>query len=230
MARGRHDYEKAVISVESESYVDRHGRILLQDNLEDTPFKWTGTGTGTHFETRQQRAAYNGSFGAELDITSDAPPAERNAAIERYIPMDITERLLLELFWRANDLTRLGHFAVVLRFYDGAWLHYASINYDRATSTWQYWNDAGGVANIPGSAQRFYNNAWNELTISVDFATDSYVRFKSNNIEVNMGALLLQNVGSGIGAHTEIQIATTNPTADQLIVSIDDVVIRELEV
>lgn len=230
MARGRHDYETAVITVESESYTDRHGRIILQDDFEDTPFKWAGTGTGTHFETRQQRAAYNGSLGAELDITSDAPPGERNATITRHIPIDVTERLLLELFWRANDLTRLNQFAVVMHFYDGERRHYASINYDRANSIWQYWNDAGGVVNIPGSNQRFFNNAWNELTISVDFTIDHYVRFKSNNVEVIMGALPLQNAASGIGAHTEISIVATNITGNQLLMDIDDVVIRELEV
>jgi len=230
MARGRKDYEKTVIAVESEGFVNPHGRILMHDDFEDTPLKWLTAGTGTHFETRQARAAYNGSYGLELNVTAVAPPTANVSNVRRYIPIDVTERLLFELFWRANDLTRLQYLEISIRFYDGNRRHYIALNYDRAAGTWDYWDPLGGWTLIPGAAQTFYNNAWNELTLSADFTTDEYIVFKSNNLEVNMGGIACQNIFSGLGAHAEVWMSAFNNTANQLLLSTDDTIIRELEV
>lgn len=223
MARGRKDYEKTVVSVEAEGFANPHGRILLYDDFEDTPLKWLTGGVGTHFETRQNAAAYNGSYGLQLDTTD-------TATAYRLIPIDITERLLLELFWQAELLARLVYLEISMRFYDGNRYHYSAINYDRAAGTWDYWDAAGNWTLIPGAAQTFYDAAWNELTLSVDFSTDRYVIFKSNNIEINMSELICRNTFSGLGAHAEIWISAFADGVNRLIINADDVVVRELEI
>jgi len=223
MARGRKDYEKAVVSVESEGFANPHGRILMYDDFEDTPLKWQTGGMGTHFETRQPTAAYNGSYGLQLDTT-------QAAASYSLIPIDVTERLLLEFFWQPELIARLTYFEVSIRFFDGNRRHYTAINYDRIAGTWDYWNTVGGWTLIPGAAQSFYDAAWNELTLSADFTTDEYIIFKSNNLEINMGGIACQNIFSGLGAHAEIWISAFADCLYQLIVNVDDVVIRELEV
>lgn len=230
MARGRKDYEQAVVAVESEGSVNPHGRILMYDDFEDTPLKWRTIGSGTHFETRQAAAAYNGGFGLRLDLTAAVPGVPDLSRVFRYIPIDVTKRLLLELFWRVHDLGRLQYLRIYMIFYDGNRRHYTQIRYDRVAGAWEYWTDGGAWALIPGAAQTFYNRSWNELSLSADFATDEHVIFKSNNLEVNMGGLLCQNTFSGFGAHAEIWISVNNDTANQLLVDIDDVVVRELEV
>lgn len=229
MARGRRDYEKAVVAVESEGYQDLHGRILMNDDFENTPFKWTGTGTGTHFETRQQRAAYNGSMGAELEVASDAPPASRDATILRYVPTDVTERLAFEIFWRANDITIMNSIEILMLLFDGVEFHRTEILYDQPNEIWRYRNDANVVVDLPGSEQTFRNEAWNELMLSADMAADEYIRMKSNNMEINMGGLGCTHLGAPAGGHLRIHIQATNITADQLIISIDDAVLKELE-
>lgn len=229
MARGRKDYEKAVIVVESEGYQDLHGRILMQDDFEDTPYKWTGTGLGTHFETRQQRAAYNGSFGAELDIISDAPPAERYARMTRRVPIDVTERLEFETFWRVNDLDRLSTLGFWIEFYDGAVQHRAMTRYNQPNEIWEYVNQDNAIVDITGSEQTIKDESWNELTLSIDFSTDRYIRMKSNNMEINMGETRCRSTGLPVGAYAILWITAANTTADQLIVSIDDAVLKELE-
>ena len=229
MARGRHDYEKTVIAVESEGYRDMHGRILMIDDFEDTPFKWTGAGSGTHFETRQARAAYNGSYGAELDITSDAPPAARTSSITRNVPIDVTERLLMELFWKASALARLYFFTIEIQLYDGAEYHRIELRYEQTTNIWQYRDDGGARVDLPGSEQTFYDNAWNELTLRGDFTADRYISMKSNNLELNMGHIPSQHNNNLTAAHLNVAISAANITANQLIVSLDDVVLKELE-
>jgi len=229
MARGRKDYEKAVIVVESEGYQDLHGRILMNDNFEDTPFKWAGSGTGHHFESRQQRAAYNGSFGAELEVTSDAPPASRDATIVRYVPIDVTERLAFEIFWRANDVSVMNSIELLMLLFDGVEFHRTEILYDQPNGIWRYRDDTNTVIDLPGSEQTFRDNAWNELMLSADMAADEYIRMKSNNMEINMGGLGCTHLGSPAGGHLRAQIQVTNITADKLIVSIDDAVLKELE-
>jgi len=230
MARGRKDYEKAVIAVESEGYKDLHGRILMNDDFEDTPFKWYTAGTGTHFESRQAMAAYNGSFGAELDITSDAPPIPRYARMIRTFPVDVTERVLAELFWRANVLTRMSYLIVEIYRYDGTYEDRITLTYYPATQLWTYRNAAGGETQLVGGAQTFADEAWNELTISVDFAANEYITFKSNNLEVNMGGIACSSVLNPAGAHASIWIWAYNTTANKLLVHVDDAVVRELEV
>lgn len=230
MARGRKDYEKAVIAVESEGFQNPHGRILMYDDFEDTPLKWVGSGLGMHSETRQARAAYNGSFGLELDITSTAPPIPHYAIAERLIPIDITKRVLIELFWRANDFANMVDFQVLVHWWDGTDRHEMGIMYNPAAGTWYYTNNAGAVTILPGSYQVLYNGAWNELTMSADFATDEYIMFKSNNIEVNMSGIECWSPADPIGSHAMIRIAAYNDSVNQLIVSVDDVVVRELEV
>ena len=222
MARGRKDYEKTVVSVESEGFANPHGRILMYDDFEDVPLKWITSGMGTHFETRQTAAAYNGSYGLQLDTT-------QVASAHRLIPIDVTERLLLEFFWQPELIARLTLLEVSMRFYDGNRLHYVAINYDRAAGTWDYWNPAGGWTPIQGAAQTFYDAAWNELTLSADFTTDEYIVFKSNNLEVNMGGITCQNLFSGLGSHAEIWISAFADGVNQLILNVDDVVIREVE-
>ena len=229
MARGRKDYEKAVIAVESEGYQDLHGRILLNDNFEDTPFKWIGYGNGTHYETRQQRAAYNGSFGAELDITGPGPIGARYSGILRYAPIDVTERLQMELFWRPNDVSIIDRFEIWTEYYDGTERHQAMIQWMQVNQQWGNLNDLGGVSLIQGGEQSFRNDAWNELTMSIDFSTDEYIRAKSNNIDINMGGIPCWNQNNATGAHVRIAILTGNTTANQLIVSIDDATLKELE-
>lgn len=230
MARGRKDYEKAVVAVESEGYTNPHGRILMHDDFEDAPLKWRTMGSGTHFETRQAAAAYNGGFGLRLDLTAAVPGVIDSSQILRYTPIDVTERLLLEMFWRANDLERLLYLRIRQIFYDGNRRHYIGIRYNRVAGVWEYWTAGAAWAQIPGAAQTFYDTGWNELSLSADFSTDEHVIFKSNNLEVNMGGLGCQNTFSGFGAHMETWISADNNTANQLLVDIDDVVIRELEV
>jgi len=230
MARGRHDYEKKVIAVESEGYQDLHGRILMNDNFEDTPFKWAGSGSGTHFEARQARAAYNGSYGAELDLTSDAPPAARSSRIQRYVPIDITERFELELFWRANVIARMRNMNLWIEYYAGAQYNNILIQYWQPTAEWRYMNAASGIVPIPGAAQLLYDNGWNELTLSADFATDHHIRMKSNNMEINMGALPCRHNDNLTGAHVTLWLEVSITTANQLLVSIDDAILKELEV
>lgn len=230
MARGRKDYEKAVIVVESEGYQDLHGRILMNDNIEDTPIKWGGLGSGDWFVTRQQRAAYNGSFGLELDITSDAPPGQRVAQAVRMVPIDITERILAELFWRAEPVAQLDYFEVVLQRYTGTERKFAAVRYDRAAQHWEYMNDTPAWVQLPGSNQEIHDGGWNELTLSADCNTDNYITFKSNNVGINMGAMAIPTPGSPTAAHLEIWLSAYNSTDTQLIVSIDDAVIRELAV
>lgn len=223
MARGRRDYEKAVVAVESEGFANPHGRILMHDGFEDTPLKWLTAGLGTHSETRQAAAAYNGSYGIQLNTTN-------TSSIRRYIPIDVTERLLLELFWQPELIARLLYLEISMRFYDGNRLHYSAINYDRAAGTWDYWGAGGGWTPVPGAAQTFYSTAWNELTLSVDFSTDRYIILKSNNMEINMSEYICQNVFSGLGAHAEVWISAFADGVNQLILNGDDVVVRELEV
>jgi hypothetical protein len=230
MARGRKDYEKAVVAVESEGFVNPHGRILLHDDFEDTPLKWLTAGTGTHFETRQARAAYNGSYGLELDVTAALPPIPDFSTAYRLIPIDITERILVELFWRHNDPAALRGFHIQLLYYNGTHRSEARLTYAAATPGWWYVNDVGIPTFLPGSQQLLYANAWNELTIAADFAQNEYITFKSNNIEVNMGGIPCQSILSGLGAHLQIEIETNNNTANQLLVDVDDVIARELEV
>jgi len=230
MARGRKDYEKAVIAVQSEGYTDLHGRILMNDNFEDTPFKWATAGTGTWFADRQARAAYNGSYGAELDVTSDAPPAQRTAQMLRLIPIDVTQRLEFQMFWRANFLARMNHLEVWVQYYDGADAHSAVIRYDGINEIWEYRDSTGAMTNLPGSEQIFFDGSWNELSLSVDFATDRYITFKSNNMEINMGDIACRMFGNPLPARLYFQIRTGNITANQLLVSIDDAVVKELEV
>lgn len=229
MARGRKDYEKAVIAVESEGFQNPHGRILMYDDFEDTPLKWDVTGNGINYETRQARAAYNGSYGLELDLTSDAPPTAQYAAAERNIPIDITERLLTELFWRANDLNALYELYIRLQLFTGAEYTTAWIGYVGGAQYWEYYNQAGGWAPIPNANQTFYDEAWNELTLSVDFSNNEYIIFKSNNLEVNMSGIPCRIQGSPAGAHANIRSWIINETSDRLITSIDDVIVRELE-
>jgi hypothetical protein len=229
MARGRHDYEKKVISVESEGYRDLHGRILMQDDFETSPLKWDTAGTGTWFVDRQTRAAYNGSYGLELDVTAVAPPITNHATAYRYIPIDVTERLLTELFWRVNDLTDLFTLHLQMYYYDGVNRVEASIIYNPGTQIWTYINDIGGTVQLQGSNQNLHDNAWNELTISADFSTNEYIVFKSNNVEINMGGIAMQSILSGLGAHVRIWLGAYSRTGNQLIVSIDDTVVRELE-
>ena len=229
MARGRKDYEKAVIAVESEGFQNPHGRILMYDSFEDTPMKWLKDGSGTHSETRQEAAAYNGSFGMRLDVTALTPGIEDRSAAYRYVPIDVTRRLLLELFWRINDLSRLKRFHIRMRFYDGDIWHIAIIEYNQGTEAWYYQQAAGGLVAIPGGNQSFFNNAWNELTISVDFSTDEYLVFKSNNLEINMGGITCQNIGFPFGAHAEVWIVAYSDTGDRLLFDVDEVIMRELE-
>ena len=230
MARGHRDYEKAVVSVESEGFVNPHGRVLMYDNFEDTPFKWNTIGDGIHAETRQQRAAYNGSLGVELNVISNAPPNERYSGIAREIPVDITRRMIAELFWRTNELDWLASFIIELTRWTGTWQERGTLIYNGATETWNYLNDVGGNTPLTNGLQTFYDGAWNEFTLSIDFQTDEYITFKSNDLEINMGAIPIHRTLSGLGAHAAIVIAAFNITANQLIVSIDDVIVRELEV
>lgn len=230
MARGRHDYEKSVISVESEGFQNPHGRILMYDDFEDTPLKWTTLGTGTWFISRQARAAYNRSYGLELDITSDAPPGSRYAQANRYIPMDVTERILLEMFWRANDLTALERLSIELYRRTGTQLHYGSVRYNGIAEYWEY-RPVGGIPQyLPGSDQRFTDEAWNELTLAMDFSTAGYITFKSNNMEINMGGTACQTTGNLLPPYMQTTITAATTTGDQLLVDVDDVVVRELEV
>jgi len=230
MARGRKDHEKAMIAVESEGFVNPHGRILMHDDFEDTPFKWTVAGTGTHFETRQARAAYNGSYGMELDVTAVAPPIPSHATAYRYIPIDVTERLLTELFWRVNTVTDLNTLQLQLYYYDGVNRVEASVIYAPAAAAWFYIDDAGLTVRIPGSEQTLHDEAWNELTISADFSTNEYIVFKSNNVEINMGGIGMQSILSGLGAHVRIWLGAYTTTGNRLLTSTDDVVVRELEI
>lgn len=229
MARGRKDYEKAVVAVETEGFVNPHGRILMYDDFEDVPLKWNTAGTGIWTVSRQARAAYNRSFGLEMGVTSAMPPDLDSAGVSRYIPLDITERLLLELFWRANDLTRLAYLDIQVKYFDGANYHNALLQYDRVAGIWNYRNKDNIMVAVPGGAQTFYNNAWNELTLSADFSINEYITFKSNNIEINMGGVECRSVLNGVAAHTVIELIAYNNTADQLLTSIDDIIIRELE-
>ena len=229
MARGRKDYEKAVIVVESEGYQDLHGRILMTYNFEDTPFKWMFAGDGAHFETRQQRAAYNGSIGAELAVASDAPPAVRYSQMFRHVPVDVTERMAFEMFWRPNIIARMYQLEIEVELFDGAQYHSVEVRYDLATTIWEYNNPITGWTEIEGSGQTFFNAAWNEFTLSVDFSTDHYIRMKSNNIEVNMGEIGCTNFGMLVGAHAVVTLTARTTSGDQLIVSIDDAVLKELE-
>lgn len=229
MARGRRDYEKAVVAVESEGYRDLHGRILMNDTFEDTPFKWTSDGTGHHFETRQQRAAYNGSVGAELEVTSDFPPTFRTSEMWRYAPIDVTRRLELEMFWRVNDTDNLSVMQTRIQFWDGTAFHVAGVEYNQDIQQWRYTNNAGATVDLPGAEQTIYGGGWNELTLSADFATDRYIRAKSNNMEINMGEIPAWNFGNLAGAHVAVFIVAGTVAGDPLILSIDDVVLKELE-
>jgi hypothetical protein len=230
MARGRRDYEKAVVAVESIGYPDLHGRILMQDNFEDTPLKWGGIGSGNWFVTRQQRAAYNGSFGMELDITSDAPPAQRVAQAVRIVPIDVTERIMGEIFWRAEPTAQLDYFEMVLQRYTGAERKTAAVRYNAAAQYWEYLNDVPVWVQLQGSNQEIHGDAWNELTLSADCNTDHYITFKSNNIGLNMGGVAITTPGNLTAAHFEIWLSAYNITGTQLRVSIDDAVLKELEV
>lgn len=230
MARGRKDYEKSVVAVESEGFVNPHGRILMHDDFEDTPLKWTTTGLGIHSETRQAAAAYNGGFGLRLDITSPVAGLPHHSNVYRHIPIDVTKRLLFETFWRTHNLEYLEYFRISMMFYDENTRHHTEVRYNRVAGAWEYHNTGGGWSLIPGAAQTLYNNGWNELTLSADYSTDEYVVFKSNNIEINIGGIPCRTIPSGLGAHAEIWIATTNDTTNRLLTDIDDVVVRELEV
>lgn len=230
MARGHRDYEKAVVAVESEGYQDLHGRILVNDTFEDTPFKWVGVGNGTHFETRQQRAAYNGSLGAELEITSDAPPAQRLSQIGRLFPVDVTQRLMTELFWQADVIAPMDFFTVNIIRYAETGREDAGIRYNRAAQYWEYYDATPAWVELPGSHQTIYGTAWNELSLSADFATNEYISFKSNDLEINMGGIPARTLGPFLGAHAEIWITAENSTANRLRIAIDDVVVKELEV
>lgn len=229
--RGRKDHEKAVVAVESEGFVNPHGRILMHDDFEDTPLKWTGVGSGTLWQvSRRARAAYNGSFGAEMDITSDIPPGSRYVTMNRLIPIDVTKRLRTELFWRINDLTILEHMRLYMIFYDGARRHTAAIDYRQATGRWQYHNDVALFVDIPGGAQTFYPEAWNELTLDADFASDHYIRMKSNNLEFNLGGIPCENFISGLGGHLHIYMTAWDITGNQLLIHLDEIIVKELEV
>ena len=222
MTRGRKDYEKAVIAVESEGFQNPHGRILMYDDFEDAPLKWLTAGAGTWSVSRQAAAAYNRSYGMQLDT-------DTMAVTYRLVPIDVTKRLLLEFFWQVELIARLVHLEVVVRFFDGNRLHYAAIGYYPTLGVWLYWNSAGGWIPIPGSDATFYDGAWNELTMSVDFSTDKYIVFKSNNIEVNIGELSCQNSADGSGAHAEVFMLAEADGTNELIMNVDDVVLRELE-
>lgn len=229
MARGRKDYEKAVIVVESEGYQDLHGRILMNDTFEDTPLKWIGTGAGTWSVTRQQRAAYNGSLGLELSVISELPPGERYANAERMIPTDLTRRIRTELFFRINRPARMIHFTINIDHYDGERLRVASLRYVVATTRWQYRSPLAGFVDIPGGVQVLQDDAWNEITFDVDFAINNYIRVKSNNLEINMAALGMPDAFSALGPHAIISLEAVNNTGLELILSTDDIVVKELE-
>ena len=229
MARGRHDYEKKVIAVESEGYQDLHGRGLMNDNLEDAPFKWIGSGTGIHTESRQARAAYNGGYGMELDITSTLPPNVQRSGVLRYIPIDVTERLEFKAFWRADVVARLFQLEYIIEYYNGAQYLSTAIRYNRTNTAWTYFDQVGGWTAIPNSVQTFYDNAWNELTLSVDFSVSEYIRMKCNNMDLNMGGIPCRNMNNLTGAHAEVWIHVYNDTGNQLLVSFDDLVVKELE-
>lgn len=229
MARGRKDYEKAVVAVESEGYTNPHGRILMQDNFEDAPLKWLTGGSGTHFETRQTRAAYNGSYGVELDLTSDLPPAERESRIIRVIPIDVTKRLMFEVFWRANDLANLASLYFIMHFYTGTEFFQGWVAYYTATQRWEYHNDAAGMTPVINGGQTFYNHGWNEFSLAMDFSVGEYILFKSNNLEWNLGRIPFERFGSGVGAHALAWITAYNGTGNQLLLSMDDIIVRELE-
>lgn len=230
MARGRHDYEKAVIVVESEGFANPHGRILMYDDFEDTPLKWLTSGTMTHSETRQHPAAYSGSFGLRLDVTPTAIPWVGVTTARRLIPCDVTKRILSEIFWRTSVETQTTAFDMQLEYYDGVRLHTAAIRYATVGPGWFYLDDAGIWVQMAGMHQRVEDNAWNELMFSVDFTTDEYITSKSNNLERNMGGIACQNVASGLGSHLACQIQLSTVTNQNTLADIDDVVIRELEV
>jgi len=216
-----------VRQVEVIGLVERLGRVLLFDDLEDL-FKFVGSGTGIDWVVEKNTTvAFNGSASLRMKTKATTPTAGDYVEAWRRAPTPYGKKLSLECLFRFETLTNEDYIQFTLSWSSEVGLIRARVRYDPIEKKWIYEAEDGTYKDVPNGAQRLYHKTFHRLRVLADFDKREYVSLQCNDLLIDMTGIKLRYSAGVFDSRMGVVFATAAETSAQAEAYIDDILVKE---
>ena len=219
--------QEYIRTVRVSGLIESAGNILLFDDC-DVFRNWFTDGTGTDFVVALDTTIiFNGDASMKLQTKATSPAAGDFVEAFRRIYLPASKLVSMELFWRYSIEADTRFIDFLLKYFDSSNRHEADIRYNVQSAKWQYLNSAGTFSDIPGGAQSFTQKAWNRLKFTIDFRNNQYLKFTSNDLEVDLTDTPIYNPSDTTKPQLTTHIRLEAETANRPVMHFDDLMLIE---
>ena len=197
------------------------GKVVFQDDFENTALKWRNT-LGTTARDTTNYFPFMGN--ACLQIDTAAVIESRNETYKRLHALR-NMRMGLEMWFLLPSFANINYIQFSLDR-DGP-VRNAEIQYDPVTTNLSYYNSAGGLTNF-GTLPNWHIDAYQHMKLIADLVTGYYVSFEIGDELFDLSSY---RVWSATGGNREVFASITIETAIAGVKSIyvDDVIVTNEE-
>lgn len=193
------------------------GGLLLYDDMEGV-LEWSGSGTGVYTMEQSHDHAYQGDYSLLLK-TRAAAAANDFLEATRKVGLTPRKKLLLSFYFYPYSSTNIKNIAVNFGHYDGSSYIHGELRYSYSSLLWQYLKSNGLYANVTGSGQKLFAEAWHSFSLNIDFVNSQYTQMVSDGLIIDMTSLDdygLRSAASAIYEHLYITFRIETVGANQI--------------
>lgn len=204
------------------------GSIILHDDFSG-PLQWTkGVGLGDAIFELSPSISKHGKQSLHLKTrTTDAANGDEVRAV-RYLHLLPSKVLSFLSSFRCTDFSKILHIMFSFEWYDGASTHICHLKFSPGTPKWEYYDSATAYQIIAGLGVALYDDAWHNLQLVVNFATDKYISFRLDHLLADLSAIAFYSGAPAADSMLMATIEVKTNSASPAEIFIDDIMINEI--
>jgi len=213
--------------VEVIGLVERLGRVLLFDDLEDL-FKFDSAGTGTDWVVEKNTTgAFDQNASLHLITKATTPTAGDFVSAWRRFPVPYGKKISLECLFRFETLTNEDYVQFNLEWYSEIGMIRALVRYDPILQKWVYEATDGTIKDVPNGSQKLHNVTFHRMRLLADFDKMEYISLQCNDLLMDMSGIGLRYSAASYRSRMAVAFKTVAETAARAEIYIDDVLVKE---
>ena len=205
------------------------GRLICQDDFEDTTFKWFSTGDagGTVSRDTSNQKPFSGA--ACMIITTAATTGFEYFAFRRFNLLQ-NKRIGFQCWFLASSLTSVNEIRFHIEEKSGSVRTSFAVKYLPASQKWQYLDSNGNYSDIPdGAYTRWHVDAHQHIKLVVDMENAKYVYLSIGDKMFDMRTLIGYREANVEAPHWYVAAAIETGENVAKSLYVDDVLITNYE-
>jgi len=213
--------------VEVIGLVERLGRVLLFDDLEDL-FKFDSAGTGTDWVVEKSTTvAFDKNASLHMITKATSPAAGDYVIAWRRFPVPYGKKISLECLFRFETLTNEDKVIFMLEWYSETGFIRAMVRYDPIEQKWSYEASDGTFKDVPNGSQKLHNETFHRMRLIADFDKMEYIYLQCNDLLIDMSGIGMYYAAGAYTSRIAVKFRVNAETAARAEIYIDDVLVKE---